>query len=132
MSAGTGQVQDLREKASDTLAKTQDGRESRSLDSVDEFREAMAYVGRYTGLDVTDTRGNVVIAAGKEIDAEDVRVAREEGLLSSLILSAQRGRAPAPEPSPLANEPGYQTTRPTGPVKRAPLPLVGPDDTSAG
>src|SRR5689334_15084036 len=47
VSAGTGQVQDLKEKASDTLANTPDGREARNLDSVDEFRQAMAYVGRY-------------------------------------------------------------------------------------
>jgi hypothetical protein len=128
VSAGTAQVQDLREKASDTLANTQDGREARNLDSVDEFREAMAYAGRYAGMDVTDVRGNVVVPAGKKIDADDVRLAREQGLLSSLVYSAQRGRMPEPEPSPLANEPGYVSRGPAAPAKRAPLPLVGPDE----
>jgi hypothetical protein len=131
MSAGTAQVQDLREKASDTLAKTQDGTESRNLASVEEFREAMAYVGRYAGMDVTDIRGNIIVPQGKRIDAEDVRAARDENLLSSLIYSAQQGQAPAPEPSPLANEPGYQSSRPAAPAKRAALPLVGPEDEPA-
>jgi hypothetical protein len=128
VSAGTAQVQDLKEKASDTLANTQDGREARNLDSVDEFREAMAYVGRYTGMDVTDVRGNILVPAGKKVDAEDVRVARESGLLSSLIYSAQRGHAPEPEPSPLTNEPGYAPSKPAVRPKRPSLPLVGPDE----
>ncbi len=131
VSAGTAQMQDLKEKATDTLANTQNGREARSLDSVEEFQEALAYVGRYTGVDVTDIRGNIIIPAGKKIDPEDVRAAREEQLLSALIYSAQQGHAPAPGSSGPIAEPstspglGYPATTPT--PKRAALPVVGPN-----
>lgn len=133
MSAGTAQVQDLREKASDTLGNTQDGREARNLDSVDENREAMTYVGRYTGVDVTDIRGNVVVPAGKKIGAEDVHKAREAGLLSALIYSGKQGRATAPgetsstDTTSAAGGAEYAAQQPTTRPKRASLPLVGPD-----
>ena len=79
-------------------------------------------------MDVTDIRGKVIVPEGKRIDAEDVRAARDENLLSSLIYSSQQGKAPAPQPSPLANESGYQAPKPAAPARRAALPLVGPDD----
>jgi len=123
ISAGTAKVQDLREKASDTLSSTQDGREARNLDSVDEFREAMSYIGRYSGVDVTDIRGNIIVPAEKKLDADDVRAAREAGLLSALIYSAQKGHAPEPAaPAPAA----WAAVKPA-PQKRASLPMVGPD-----
>jgi len=127
MSAGTAQVQDLREKASDTLANTQDGREARNLDSVDEFRDAMAYVGRYTGVDVTDIRGGVVVPAGKKIEADDVRAARDAGLLSAFIYSAQQGHMPEPAAPYKQDTAAYTPQQTTAPPKRVSLPLVGPE-----
>lgn len=99
VSAGTAQMQDWREKARETLDRTPDGLEARSLESVDDFIEARRCVGRIAGVDVTDVRGNVVVPAGREIQEQDVQVAREAGLLSALIYSAQQP-APTASPSP--------------------------------
>ena len=128
VSAGAAQMQDLKEKASETLSNTQDGREAHSLNSVDEFREALGYSGRYTGVDVTDIRGNVVVPAGKKIDAADVRAARDAGLLSALIYSSQQGHATAEAAkSEASSSPDASAPTPAPPKKRASLPIIGPN-----
>src|SRR5438067_1983363 len=89
VSAGTAQVQDLKEKAGDYISHTQEGQEARALDTAEDYARARAYVGWVASTDITDVRGNVVIPQGKEIQEEDVRIAREGGLLSALMSAAR-------------------------------------------
>jgi hypothetical protein len=103
VAAGTARVQDIREAAREQLDKSGAGREARSLDTLEEYTEARAYVGHYTGVDVTDIRGNVVIPTGRKLTEDDIRLARETGLLSALVFAAQQPYtppAPPPEPPP--------------------------------
>jgi hypothetical protein len=132
VSAGMAQVQDAREKARDHLAQTLDGREARALDSVDDYVAARRYVGRTAGVDVTDIRGNVIVPAGKEIKEEDVRLAREAGLLSALVYSAQQA-APVPTPPAVAEperaDEEFRSQTLAVPQRRSSLPLVSPPDS---
>jgi hypothetical protein len=99
MAAGAARVQDFREAAQDKIDRTGGGQEARYLDSVEEYGAARGYIGKYAGVDVTDVRGNVVIPTGKKINEDDVRIAREAGLLSALVFAAQQPYTP-PEPEP--------------------------------
>src|SRR5262249_39567006 len=129
-------AQDLREKAQDYYGRTPDGVEARSYNSIDAALEARRYVGRVAGIDVTDIRGNVVIPAGKKIQASDVDKAREADVLGALVYSAKQ---PAPELQEPVKPPSEPTPRPGAvdfsqlfpvseqpkePMRRAPLPLV--------
>lgn len=98
----TGQVQDYRDRARERFEGTPEGQEARSFATMELFAEARNFVGRIAGLDVTDIRGSVVIPAGKKIEIEDVRAAREEDLLAALIYSAQ-------QPAPIAETAAPQT-----------------------
>ena len=120
MAAGSARVQDIREAAQEQYEKSGAGREARSLDSIEEYAEARAYVGRYAGVDVTDIRGNVVIPTGKKLNDDDIRTAREAGLLSALIFSAQQPFTP-----PIAVEEEKTTVR--GPFESDPEEPSIPD-----
>ena len=103
------------------------------LDSIEEYAEARAYVGRYAGVDVTDIRGNVVIPTGRKLTDDDIRTARDVGLFSALIFSAQQPYTPSvvveeEKPrvrGPFESEPeGVTTAESVQPRKR--LSLVDP------
>ncbi len=125
--AATAQAQDLREKVQTRYNATEDGREARSLDSVEDFVEARRYVGRIAVMDVTDIRGNVVVAGGTEVREEHIHKAREAGQLGALIYSAKQ---PQPKVQPAPPKPVVESTSEL-PVtaeppqaKRASLPLM--------
>lgn len=105
VAAGSARMQDLKEAAQTQMGKTQGGQEARALDSVEEYAEARSYVGRYVGMDVTDVRGNVIIETGRKLSDEDVRTAREMGLLSALIFAAQQPYTSPVEPEPVVTPP---------------------------
>ena len=125
-------AQDLKERAQDAYARTDDGQESRSLNSVDQYVEARRYIGRYTGMDVTDIRGAVLIPMGKQINDDDVSRAREAEQLGALIYAAQQ---PLPDgflearEAEAAAEPQYKHQEAATYHRPKPLPLVGPPDS---
>ncbi len=127
-----GQAQDLKEKAQDAYAQTDSGQENRSLNSVDQYVEARRYIGRYTGMDVTDIRGEVLIPVGKQINDDDVSRAREAEQLGALIYAAQQ---PLPDgflearEAESAAEPQYKHQEAATYHRPKPLPLVGPPDS---
>jgi hypothetical protein len=128
-SVSSAQFQDLKEKAKDQMDHSQDGTESRNFNSIEEYAKARIYVGHIAGVDVTDIRGAVLIPAGTEISENDVRAAREAGLLSALVYAAQQPYT-APEPPPTVDGDGTPTkpaAKAAGPTKRASLPFVNPD-----
>ena len=138
------QAQDAREKIADQLEKTPDGREARSLNSVDQFVEARRYVGQIAGVDVLDMRGDLILSAGQRITEDDVRRAREADQLGALIYSAQQP-APVPAPGPASSEiateavaehPAESASPPpvipvARPARRSPLPLITPEKDSS-
>lgn len=88
-SALQGQKQDLKEKVQAQYARTETGREAQLLDSVEDFEEVHRYLGRATTMDVTDIRGNILVPAGKVLDAADAELAREAGQLGALAVAAR-------------------------------------------
>jgi len=131
--AGAAQLQDLKEKASEQIAATEGGQESRSLDSVDDYVAARRYVGWTTAFDVTDIRGNLVVPTGKEVTEEDVRRCREAGLLSALVYAAQRGSRPDPNAAPKSStDPGYVPKLHAPGPGRPTLPMMSPDSKDEG
>lgn len=122
-------MQDLRERIETLRAQTPEGQEELALESVDLYAEARQYVGRVTGTDVTDVRGNVVIAAGTRLREEHVRLARERRLLGALIASASVAQrealeVPGPKAPPEERDAAHEETAP--PVERRRLPLLDP------
>ena len=97
-SALQGQKQDLKEKVQAQYARTESGREAQLLNSVEDFAEVHQYLGRATTMDVTDIRGNVLVPAGKVLDAADAQIARDAGQLGALLAVA-RESIPAPRPT---------------------------------
>ncbi len=88
-SALQGQKQDLKEKVQAQYARTENGREAHLLNSVEEFAEVHQYLGRATTMDVTDIRGNILVPAGKVLDAADAQLARDAGQLGALVVAAR-------------------------------------------
>lgn len=120
-----GQAQDLKERASELYARSADGKEQRALDSVEDYAAARRYLGHYTGMDVTDIRGNVVVPADTKIGEENIRAAREAGLLQALVFAARQGGKAARTPAtPATAEPGYQPPPDLPPARRKKLPIV--------
>lgn len=117
--AAAAQAQDLRAKVGERYDATPEGQERRALETVDTYIEARRYIGRYTGVDVMDLTGSVVVPAGKKIVDEDVRAARDADLLGALIYAAEQ------EPPPGAAQ--VASVEPAAPVRRAPL-LVPQDE----
>jgi hypothetical protein len=129
LAVSSAQVQDLKEKARESYGSSVDGREAHAVNTIEEFAEARRYVGQRIGMDVTDVRGNVIIAAGKKLDDADVRLAREANLLSALIFAAQQAPPPEAETAaPAAAESDYKSTATQTPIRRGSLPLVKPED----
>jgi hypothetical protein len=128
-SVGAAKMQDARDAVKTHLDRLPDGQEAHSLDTVEEYVEARRYVGRRVGVDVMDLRGAVVIPAGKELKDEDVRIAREQNLLGSLLYALQqpwmepeaREEPPAPSEAP-------PPVKDPVPGRRASLPLLTPED----
>jgi len=122
--AATAQGQDFKERFQAGYDRTPEGQETRNLADSDDYLEARRYIRWITGIEVTDIRGNVIVPAGKVIEDDDVRRAREAGQLSALIYSArQAGPAPA-EGEPLTGNSGV--ARETGclpPRRRTAVPL---------
>jgi hypothetical protein len=124
--AAKAQAQDIKERVETTYSHTDSGREAMLLNSVEEYREARNYLHRILTMDVTDIRGNIVVPAGKELDDEDIRRARDAGLLSAFLVAAQQSlppvaeqSAPVPPPSPVSAAP-----------RRPPILLATPDEES--
>jgi hypothetical protein len=126
----TAQAQDLREKAEQFVDGTPEGQEARALDSVDDYADARRYVGRVAGVDVTDIRGTVVVPAGRQIGEDDVRAARDAGVLSALMFSARQSPPPRPRPE-APPEPVTERATPVSPEppsRRPTIPLVRQPD----
>ena len=89
--------QDLKEKVQAQYAQTETAKESRLLESVEEFAEVHRFMGRELTMDVTDIRGNVLVPSGKVLDVEDAQRAREAGQLSALLVAAEQS-VPSTQP----------------------------------
>lgn len=112
----SAKMQDLKEQARERYEHSADGQEARTLATTDAYAEARGYLGRKAAVDVTDIRGNMLVPAGKQIEDEDIRIAREAGQLAALIFSVQQS-APAqgvslPSPSAVAQPVLRRTARP--------------------
>lgn len=122
------QTQDMRETVQTQYAKTENAKEARLLDSVEEYREARRYIGRVLTMDVTDIRGHIVVPSGKTLDDADIQRARDAGLLSALLSAAEQA-APASAshntPTPIP------TYSPPSAPRPAPTLLNGPDEEDA-
>jgi hypothetical protein len=127
LAVSSAQVQDLKEKARETYGNSMDGREAHAVNTIEDSVEARRYVGRRIGMDVTDTRGTVIVPAGKKLDEGDVRLAREANLLSALIFAAQQA-PPAEEEMAAPTAADYKPSTTQAPVRRGSLPLVKPED----
>ncbi len=114
--------QDLKEKVQAQYAQTETGRESRLLESVEEFAEVHRYMGRVLTMDVTDIRGNILVPSGKVLDAEDAQRAREAGQLSALLVAAEQS---VPSVQPLGSMASAYVPIPT--VARPRTLLAGPE-----
>jgi hypothetical protein len=114
-SALHGQKQDIKEKVQAQYARTENGREARLLDSVEEFAEVHQYLGRATTMDVTDIRGNILVPAGKVLDAADAQLARDAGQLGALLVAAR-------ESVPAAHHPAASYAHAYTPVPRPQRP----------
>ena len=133
--AMTAQVQDFKEQATGQYSRTDEGREAWALGTMEAYAQARGYIGYLAGVDVTDIRGNVIVPAGKKIEDEDVRAAREAEQLSALIFSAQQGGPAPPDhetPTPLAPKAPLlveetEKEEPPPPPRRAPLPVIRRD-----
>ena len=122
-SAMKAQTQDVKEKMQAHYARTEVGQEKRLLASVDQYREARSYLGRTLIMDVTDIRGNVIVPAGKELDDEAIRRARDADLLAALLFVAEQSPPSVPKAEVT---PAYVPV--VGAPRRAPTLLVTPDD----
>jgi hypothetical protein len=89
----TAVAQDAKEKSRNILETPQETRERESMDSVDEFVEAQAYLGRTMISSVTDIRGNAIVAEGTVLREEDIRRAREAGQIGALLVVAKTSPA---------------------------------------
>ena len=121
-SALQAQGQDIKEKVQAQYAQTDSARESRLLDSVEEFAAVHRYMGRELTMDVTDIRGNVIVPAGKILEAEDAQRAREAGQLSALLVAAEQS---VPSAQPLGSQ--AETYEPTTVASRPRTLLAVPD-----
>ncbi len=120
------EAQDLRERWDEWRLQTAEGQEEAALASVEDYAAARGRVGHVLTTDVTDARGHVILRAGKRLTEEDVRIARERGVLHALMASA----SPLPQsaasdadgelPRPAAREPDL----PPEPGDRPRLPLL--------
>lgn len=129
MAAGTARVQDLQEAAQGQIDKTGGGREAKAYNSIDDYAEARAYIGRYAGVDVTDVRGNVVIPMGRKLSDDDIRTARDAGLLSALMFAAQQPYSPpqAVDTAPALYVKGpFEDEAPSAPPPRQRLAMLDP------
>jgi hypothetical protein len=129
--AVAAQKQDLKENIQAHRARTESGQEALYLGSVEEYREARTYLGRTLTMDVTDIRGNVVVASGKTLDDEDIRRARDAGLLSALLVVAEQALPPAPNANTTSPAPppiSSASPLPTKAPRPAPILLNGPEE----
>ncbi len=118
--AAAAQGQDIKEKLRSGYESTPEGQERRNLADSDEYIEARRYINRIAAIEVTDIRGNVLVPAGKTIEDEDVRQAREAGQLAALIYSAQQSVPPnvTPPVAQAKSDAGYVPPR-----RRTAVPL---------
>lgn len=127
--AVAAQVQDAKEMAQTCLSQTPDGIEAQSLETVEGYSEARRHVGKYTGVDVTDIRGNVVIPIGTKLTDGHLRTARDAGLIDALLYAVSVPWTPIPAPEPDQSHEGAPrgTEEPCQvPVAPRRLPLVPP------
>jgi len=125
LSAGVATAQDLKERAREAYERTAEGRESRSLNQVEEFVEARACIGRVAGADVLDMRGRVVVAAGEQITDEVVQRARDAGQLGALVHAART-------PPPALRQAGPSPESAVPPASAAPPPAAPPHPEESG
>ena len=83
-------------QARNLYESTPDRIEARSLATSEDYIDARRYIGWTAATDVTDIQGTVLVPAGKQIEDEDVRIAREADQLAALVFSAQQSGMPAP------------------------------------
>ena len=122
--AAAAQTQDFKEKLKGEYDRTPEGQDRRNLADSDDYIEARGYIRYVAAVEVTDIRGNVLVPAGKTIEDEDVRNAREAGQLAALIYSAQQSGPPpfgetGGPPPPAENQPSR---------RRSATPLSGSFD----
>lgn len=133
--AAVAQTQDLKEKATEHFEQTPQGRENWALETAEAYAEARRYRGYIAGVDVTNIRGEVIIPAGKQLDEDDIRAAREADQLAALAFSAEQG-GPAPyrqvtaTTAPEGKPTAPVLTDPPAPPRRAPLPVIRRDSPS--
>ena len=117
----TGQVQDQQERMKTAFEATPEGIDAHNLANSEQYLEARNYIRYVAAIEVTDIRGKTLIPAGKEIDDEDVRLARDENQLASLVYSAQQSGKPVIY---VGSDPfTYSTSSADPSLKRTPLPL---------
>jgi hypothetical protein len=92
--AAAAQTQDIREKLQEEYERLPEGQDRRNLADSEEYLEARHYIRYVASVEVTDIRGNVLVAAGQVIQDEDVRRVRDAGQLGALIYSAQQSGPP--------------------------------------
>ena len=129
--AVAAQTQDLKESVQTHYSRTESGQEARLLDSVEEFRAARAYLGRTLTIDVTDIRGNSVVPAGKTLDDEDIRRARDAGLLGALLVAAEQAPPASSQPTSTSSAPADSSVAmpvSVASTRQAPVLLTGPED----
>lgn len=120
------EAQDLRERWDEWRLQTAEGQEEAALASVEDYIAARGHVGHVLTTDITDARGHVILPAGKRLTEEDVRIARERGVLRALMTSA------SPPPQSGASDTNGEPQRPAArepdlppkPVDRPRLPLL--------
>jgi hypothetical protein len=118
-------AQDLQEQAATLRAATPDGKECASLETAGDYAQARGLVGQVAIVDVTDIRGNVIVAAGTRLTDSHIRLARDAQLLGALRYSAS---LPQPPPAAESQAPGIgmASRAVDGPVERRTLPLLDP------
>lgn len=130
--AMTAQAQDLKEKFGEHYSRSPEGQEARALQSADAVVEARRYLGRVLEMDVTDLRGNVIVPAGKPIEQEDIRAAREADQLSALIMAAEQASSvPTGVSAPPLSRQRQDETYAPAPPRPAPTFLVAPTQEEA-
>lgn len=123
-----GVAQDLTETAKGHMGALPENREQRSVDDLDDYLAARAYIGATVGLDVTDMRGNVLLSAGTTLVDEHIRMVRDSGQLGALLYAVKQPYTPQSIPvtdvQPVREAP--KPTMPETPGKRTTLPMPPP------
>ena len=126
----TAQVQDQQERMKIAYESTPEGTDAHNLATSELYLEARQYIRYVAAIEVTDIRGNILIPAGKKIEDEDVRLARDADQLAALIYSAQQSGKPELHCDEDSEVQPPTTSSP--PLKRTAFPLGESFEESSG